>query len=136
MYSLFRFIYFIETLAENLKEINSTQDDAACWIDLVVVLDKGCIGYALQPIFQQDFIGWMASSCSDDFAVPPLYVHLVQSEVGERALSHFFVRLMTHLTFFRKISAIDLMTLFRPDAFSGANHPGIPVHLKRQLMPS
>jgi len=80
----------METLAENLKEINSAQD-SSLWVDLVVVLDKGYTGYALQPIFQQDFIGWLAGSLDDDFMIPPLYVHLVQSEMGERALNHFFV---------------------------------------------
>ena len=81
----------METLAENLKEINSSQD-ASLWVDLVVVLDKGCTGYALQPIFQKEFIGWLGGSLGDDFLIPPLYVHLVHLEEGERTLHHFFMR--------------------------------------------
>ena len=78
----------METLAENLKEINSARD-ASLWIDLVVVLDKGFTGYALQPIFQKDLIGWMAGSLGDDAMVPPLYVHLVESEMGGTSFELF-----------------------------------------------
>jgi hypothetical protein len=124
----------METLAENLKEINSAQD-SSLWVDLVVVLDKGYTGYALQPIFQQDFIGWLGGSLDDDFMIPPLYVHLVQSEMGERALNHFFVRLMTHLAFFRKISGVDLMNYFiRAGQFSAQTIQGYQYNLKRQLV--
>jgi hypothetical protein len=105
----------METLAENLDEINASQDDPDCWIDLVIVLDKGSIGYALQTIFGE-FIGWLAGSDAGNCPIPPLYVHVAQSEVGEKALNHFFVRLISHLTFFRKISAVDLETLFRATA--------------------
>ena len=124
----------LETLSENLKEINSQQSDTSLWIDLVVVLDKGCISYALQPIFQRDFIGWLAGSSGNDFAVPPLYVHLVQSEFGDRTLNHFFVRLITHLTFFRKISGVDLMTLFRASRFAAQTIQGYQYNLKRELV--
>src|SRR5262249_32557239 len=64
----------LKTLADNLKQINSEQPDSSQWIDLVVVLDKGCIGYGLQPIFQQDFMGWLGGGGGEDFAIPPLYV--------------------------------------------------------------
>ena len=98
-------------LAENLKEINTSQD-SSLWVDLVVVLDKGYIGYAFQSIFQKDLMGWTGGSSGDDFMIPPLYLHLVQSDIAERALHHFFMRLMTHLTFFRKISGVDLMSYY------------------------
>jgi hypothetical protein len=124
----------METLAENLKEINKTRD-ASLWIDFVVVLDKGYIGYALQPMLQQDFIGWMAgTSGGDDFMIPSFYVHLVQSENGERALNFFFVRLMAHLTFFRKISAVDLMTLLRAKRHVEQTIQGYQYNLKGQLV--
>jgi len=126
----------LETLAENLKEINATEENPDHWIDLVVVLDKGCIGYALQPIFEQEFVGWMGGAIDEDFIIPPLYVHLVQSELGDRTLNHFFVRLMSHLTFFRKISAIDLITLLRGTQFSAQTIQGYQYNLKRRLVPA
>ncbi|SRR6266536_1866642 len=124
----------METLAENLKEINSAQD-SSLWIDLVVVLNKGYVAYAFQSIFQKDLIGWTGGSSGDDFMIPPLYLHLVQSDGGERALHHFFIRLMTHLTFFRKISGVDLMTYFiRAGQFSVQTIQGYQYNLKRQLV--
>jgi hypothetical protein len=43
----------LETLAENLSEINSASDSDQ-WIDLVIVLDKGLVGYAFQAIMAED----------------------------------------------------------------------------------
>jgi len=126
----------LETLAENLRDINADEENSDHWIDLVVILDKGCIGYTLQPIFQQEFIGWTGGSVDEDFIIPSLYVHLVQSELGDRTLNHFFVRLMSHLTFFRKISAIDLITLLRGTQFPAQTIQGYQYNLKRQLVPA
>ena len=56
------------------------------------------------------FVGWVVPLAMTLWF--RLYVHLVQSDHGERALHHFFLRLMTHLAFFRKISGIDLMNYF------------------------
>jgi hypothetical protein len=125
----------MEALAENLKEINGSQD-SSLWVDLVVVLDKGYIGYAFQSIFQKDLIGWTGgSSGGDDFMIPPLYLHLVQSNTGEQALHHFFMRLMTHLTFFRKISGVDLMSYYiRAGQFSVQTIQGYQYTLKRRLV--
>jgi hypothetical protein len=124
----------METLAENLKEINSAQDSSR-WVDLVVVLDKGFTGYALQSMFQQESIGWLGGSLGDDFMIPSLYVHLVQSEMGERALNFFFLRLITHLTFFRKISGVDLMkNSLRAGQFPTETIQGYQYNLKRQLV--
>ena len=125
----------METLAENLDEING-ENDQDCWIDLVVVLDKGCIGYALQNIFGE-FVGWLADLDSrEDFPVPPFYVHVAESEVGEKALDHFFVRLIAHLTFFRKISAVDLETISGATSGSVEVIRGYQYTLKGKLVPT
>ena len=124
----------METLAENLKEINNAQD-SSLWVDHVVVLDKGFIGYAFQSIFQKDPMGWTGGASGDDFMIPPLYLNLVQLDMGERALHHFFIRLMTHLTFFRKISGVDLMTYFiRAGQFPAQMIQGYQYNLKRKLV--
>jgi len=124
----------MEALTENLKDINSERD-SSLWIDMVVVLDKGYTGYGLKPIFQEDFVGWLGGSLDEDFMIPPLYVHLLQAEMGERTLNHFFMRLMSHLAFFRKISGVDLMNYFiRAGQFPAQTIQGYQYNLKRQLV--
>lgn len=97
----------LETLAENLKEINA-EEDSSNWIDLICVLDKGIIGYSLQAPFDKDFAGVYAGTCTDQFPIPPFYIHLTKQDAGELALNHFFIRVISHLTFFRERMAVDL----------------------------
>ncbi len=68
----------LETLAENLSEINSASDSDQ-WIDLVIVLDKGLVGYAFQAIMAEDCMGWLGGLPTDEFLIPPFYVHLLQA---------------------------------------------------------
>jgi hypothetical protein len=124
----------LETLADNLKEINAEEEDSDNWIDLVVVLDKGCMGYALQTIYGES-IGWLDGGCGDEFQVPSLYVQLVLTELGDQALNHFFVRLMSHLTFFRKISAVDFDALMRGTGVPTQMVSGYQYNLNRKLVP-
>lgn len=124
----------LETLAENLQEINETQHSDQ-WIDLVVVLDKGCSGYALQSPFEQKSAGWLGGASGDEFPIPPFGIHLVYSELEARALNHFFVRLMSHLTFFRKISAFDFAAFSRATNVPGCNVQSYQYDLARRLVP-
>lgn len=123
------------TLADNLKEINSDYDSPD-WIDLVVVLDQGYIGYAIQPPFGQNFPGWFGGTCADDFPLPPYYIHLVKHESGGLTLNHFFVKLMAHLTFFRKRSSIDFGSVLGPDPNEIMTIQGYQYNLKRKLVPA
>jgi len=123
----------LETLADNLKEINQAHEPDH-WIDLVVVLDKGCIGYQLQNLFQE-FIGWVGGTEGDKFPIPPLYVQLVHTNLGERALYQFFVRLMSHLMFFRKLSAVDLATFERALGGQAQTTQGYQYNLSGRLVP-
>jgi hypothetical protein len=124
---------FLDTLADNLEEINAAEQDSDNWIDLVVVLDKGCIGYGLQTIYGES-IGWLAGGCGE-FPVPPLYVQLLQTDLGDQTLNHFFMRLMSHLMFFRKISAIDFDALMRSKAVPSQMICGYQYNLSRKLVP-
>jgi hypothetical protein len=124
----------LQTLAENLSEINSASH-SDLWIDLVVVLDKGLVGYALQKIMHKSFIGWVGGPSTDDFLIPPFYVHLAHISHGEKTLNQFFLRLMAHLTFFRKISAIDFDALMKEDSGFAQTIQGYQYNLKRQLVP-
>jgi hypothetical protein len=96
----------LETLSENLRDIN-TRYDSRSWIDIIMVLDKGVISYVVQQPFDQRAVGWFGGSAVPNPIVPPYYVILVRNEVGAMALNHFYVRLMSHLTFFRQRSTID-----------------------------
>ena len=96
----------LETLAENLKEINRKYPSDQ-WIDLIVVLDKGVVGYTIQMPFDQDFPGWLGGPMDDEFPPPPYYIHLVKAELGELTLNKFFVNLIAHLTFYRKRAIVD-----------------------------
>jgi hypothetical protein len=126
----------LQTLAENLREINSGNDSDQ-WIDLVIVLDKGLVGYAFQALTAKDYLmGWLGGPPTDEFVIPPFYVHLVQASCGEKTLNQFFLRLMAHLTFFRKISAIDFNALIKDGVGLGQTIQGYQYNLKRQLVPA
>lgn len=96
----------LETLAENLAEVNG-ELNALHWIDLVVVLDKGVIGYAIQMPFSSEFQGDLGGACVEDFPIPPYYVHLYSEDCGELTLNRLFMKLMAHLTIYRKRSALS-----------------------------
>lgn len=122
----------LDTLAENLKEINSMHE-SQYWIDLVAVLDKGVIEYAVQSPFGQIFP--FGGACADDFPIPPYYVHLVKHVSGELTLNQFFVKLMAHLTFFRKRSTIDFGSVLGPDKSRIVTIQGYQYNLSKKLVP-
>ncbi len=125
----------LDALADNLKEINSDYDTSN-WIDLVVVLDQGFIGYAIQMPFGQHFPGWLGGASVDDFQIPPYYVHLAMCKSGQSTLNHFFVKLMAHLTFFRKRSTVDFREILGPSPSETKTIQGYQYNLKRQLVPA
>lgn len=97
----------LETLTENLVEINNNID-AYCWIDLVVVLDKGVISYAVKQPLNPNISGSFGGiPCSDPIPLP-YYITLGKLELGDNTINEFFARMLSHLTFFRKRSSIDL----------------------------
>jgi hypothetical protein len=68
--------------------------DSDQWIDLVIVLDKGLVGYAFQAIMAKDCMGWLG-----DRQRMNLLSHLfmfISSKLptGEKTLNQFFLRLM------------------------------------------
>jgi Domain of unknown function (DUF6602) len=125
----------LETLASNLKEINSQQDSRS-WIDLVVVLDQGFIGYMIQLPFGGEFPGWLGGASAENFAIPPYYVHLAISNAGESTLNHFFVKLMAHLTFFRRRSTVDFKDILGEGQLQAMVIQAYQYNLNRQLVPA
>lgn len=124
----------LETLAENLREINADHDSNH-WIDLVVVLDKGCLSYAFQKMYDGNLDAWVGGPLDDEFMIPPFYVHLVQAPFGDGTLNHFFLKLMAHLTFFRKLSLVRFDEL-QPEAKKVQTIQGYQYNLSRQLVPA
>lgn len=123
----------LETLAENLKEINK-QYPSDQWIDLIVVLDKGIIGYTIQSPFEQGFPGWLGGPADDEFPPPPLYVHLVKAELGDLTLNKFFVSLMSHLVFYRKRLSISFDSILGSGSKEAMTLNAYQYNLQRKLV--
>lgn len=124
----------LETLADNLREINEDMQ-SDYWIDFVVVLDKGVIGYTIQLPFSQEFTGWFGGVASKDFPIPPFYLHLVKEDLGELTLNRFLVHLMSHLTFYRKRSTLSFESVMGKHQFQCMTLQGYQYNLKRELVP-
>lgn len=92
----------LKTLAKNLREINQTIPKSQR-IDLVVVLDKGVIGYVPKVPGENHSRGIiMMPEATDDFKIPAWYIHLCIFEEPEHALHYFFIHLMSSIAFFRR----------------------------------
>lgn len=124
----------LETLADNLRGINQDLPYDQ-WIDIIVVLDKGAIGYTIQNPFEQGFAGWFAGVASQEFPVLPLYVHLIKEDLGKLTLNRFFVNLMAHLTFYRKRSTVVSETVMGDQNSQCMTLQGYQFNLKRELVP-
>lgn len=124
----------LETLAENLRQINQCYPSEQ-WIDVVVVIDKGVIGYTIQNVFEQEFPGWFGGADSKEFPVLPIYVHLIKEDLGELTLNRFFVNLMAHLTFYRKRSSVVFESVMGKQSFQCMTLQGYQYNLKRELVP-
>lgn len=97
----------LETLAENLKEFNKTIPSSQ-WVDAVIVLGKGMIGYQLQLPGHDGMIGQMMPPADENFVIPSCYIHMTVTEDGEYALNRFFATLVSQLAFYRKKSSVSL----------------------------
>jgi hypothetical protein len=117
-----------------MRELNE-QRDSKEWIDLVVVLGKGNLSYAVQMPFGKDLPGGFGGPTEDSFAIVPIYVHLTKSEDADLALNHFFLRLMSHLAFFRKRTTLDFEGVLGPDRKKVMTIQGYQYNLQRRLVP-
>jgi hypothetical protein len=122
----------LETLGENLSEINGSYPTDE-WVDMVVVLDKGVIAYAVQMVFGAAFPGWHAGPADENFLVPPYYVHLVREELGDLTLNRFFLHLMAQLTFYRRRSTVRFDSLLGRDPRQVMTLHAYQYNLGRQL---
>ena len=66
----------------------------------------------------------------------PFYVHLVKHEEPDLALNHFFFKLMSHLTFFRKRTTLDFEGVLGSKHGQIVTIQGYHYNLRRQLVPA
>lgn len=124
----------MDALAENLREINE-QYDSKEWIDLVVVLGKGILSYAVQIPFGRNFQGWFGGPTDDEFLVSAIYVHLTKNEDKSLVLNHFYLKLISHLAFFRNRTTLDFDGLLGREEKQIMTIQGYQYDLKRKLVP-
>lgn len=122
----------LRTLADNLKAINKGLPRAH-WIDVIVVLGKGMISYCMK-LPGEDRTGLVMPEASEDFIIPPCYIHLSVFEDAPYALNGFFISLMSVLAFFRKRTTIPLIDLLKGSDHLFTNICNYWYDTKRQLI--
>src|SRR5262249_41057925 len=105
-------------------------------IDLVTVLGKGTLSYAIQFPFSQELAGWYGGPTEENFLIAPVYVHLVKQDHGDLAVNHFYVKLMAHLTFFPKRPTVDFAVLLGPAKQEAMTIRGYQYNLTLNLVPA
>lgn len=89
----------LETLADSMNELMSSYD-SNLWPDMLVILDKGVVDFAIQYPGENDFPGSLSFPYGNDFVIPPMYIHLAVHEDNEFTFNRFFLKVLTHLNFF------------------------------------
>lgn len=92
----------LKTLAEHAVELNKDYHSDH-WPDLIVVLDRGFIAYGVSPPgtgMPVHHFGPRAPVSEQALGPPPFYVQMLVEEAGDSTLNHFFLMLLSHLTFF------------------------------------
>lgn len=91
------------TLAKHARELNS-QYESYYWPDMIVVLDKGVVTYAVKwPGSDNPLAGAMSPQHPkghDLVNPPPWFVSLVEYREEKRALNRFFITLLAHLSLY------------------------------------
>jgi Domain of unknown function (DUF6602) len=124
----------LDTLADNLREINEGQDSDH-WIDMVTVLGKGSLSYVVQLPLSENFAGGFGGPMGEKFPIPPIYIHLTQSLDGDLAINQFFVKLMAHLIFFRRRTTLDLAGVLGSGTKKVKTIQGYQYNLQKRLVP-
>ncbi len=91
----------LEALAEELDRLNRQHYDDRSWADMVVVLSKGIINYAVQfpgGKVLGDYLPPAADTSSD--RVPPMYVVLLVKPTGDFTFNKMSAFIVAHLAIF------------------------------------
>ena len=93
----------LSALAKNVRDLNRKYE-SFLWPDMIVVLDKGVITYAVQwPGVENALAGALSPQPPkghDLFSPPPWFVSLVEYRETTKALNRFFLTLLSHLSFY------------------------------------
>jgi hypothetical protein len=123
----------LEKLAEEMMEINKTAPSAE-WPDMVVVLEKGTVNYAVQ--FEGDKIGGdFLLPNTADFPLMPMYVHVFARGLGPSSLNRLCGFLFMHLQVFSPGIKLPNEAAVEGVSRIGMNLGGYQFNLKRQLVP-
>jgi hypothetical protein len=98
----------LDTLADNVLELNAATP-SHLWPDMVVVLDRGVLAYAIQWPGKNRMAGSLLTAGpvpGQKFGAPPWFVHLMLHSDDTKALNRFFLLLLTQLTFYPLRSGI------------------------------
>ncbi len=124
----------LATLAAHTEELNKKYD-WRLWPNMILVLDKGVINYCIQ-FPGEGLSGDLMPIDSDDFLIPPFYIHSVLREDGIFSLNRFFTILLSHLTFYpRRLSTPPFEVILEGTAKEGVIIGGFQYNLQRQLLP-
>jgi hypothetical protein len=109
-------------LAEHCLELNEKYETAHR-PDIIVVLDVGVINYTAQLVGART-MGDLAI-VSDEFAIPPCYVHLVARDDGAFSLNRLFTGLLSHLAFYPRRPSIPPFSVLLEGTSSIAHTLGV-----------
>jgi hypothetical protein len=112
----------LEKLADHCVELNE-KFEMAHRPDIIVVLDDGVINYTAQFVGAQGMGDFAIAS--DDFAVPPCYVHLVARRDGAFSLNRLFTRLLSHLAFYPRRPSIPPFSVLLEGTSSLVHSPAM-----------
>jgi hypothetical protein len=126
----------LETLAEELDRLNQQHPDRE-WTDMVVVLSKGTINYAVQfpgGKVEGDFLPPAADALSD--RVPSMYVVTIVRPTEDYTFNRMCAFLLAHLVFFSPgFTVPDWLKLVEDVPKQVMTMAGYQYNLKGQLVP-
>ncbi len=112
----------LEKLAEHCLELNEKYETAHR-PDIIVVLDVGVINYTVEFVGARN-MGDLGVF-SDEFVIPPCYVHLVAREDGAFSLNRLFTHLLSHLAFYPRRPSIPPFSVLLEGSSSIAHTLGV-----------
>ena len=89
----------LETFAEELDRLNQ-KTPSALWPDMVVVLSKGVISYAVQFPGEAPMGDYLPPAEATPSFTPPMYIVLVMKPAGSYSFNKMFAFLLAHLAIF------------------------------------
>lgn len=123
----------LEVVADGMMELNRTLPSAG-WPDMVVILEKGTLNYALQ--FEGDKIkGDFLLPNTDRVPIMPMYVHLFARGLGLGSLNRLCYFLFMHLQLFSPGVKLPNDEAVKGIPQLGINLTGYQFSLKGELVP-